>query len=81
MSLFDLPIIPDENCCKLRYCYPRTKKKRIRNKWKKYRFKRIPRNDALIFSNRIICHPIIYDKLIKSMAVAAHVEFENGGKL
>lgn len=81
MSLFDLPIIPDPNCCELRYCYPRTKKKRIRNKWKKYRCKRVPRKDALIFKNKIVCHPTVYKQLTQSMAMAAHMEFEGGGNL
>lgn len=67
MDVFGLPIVKDERCLKLVYCYPRTKKKRIRNKWKKYRFKRVPSKEALIFHNRIVCHPTMYRELKKAM--------------
>lgn len=76
MSLFNLPIIADSNCCKLIYCYPKSKKKRIRKKWKKYRFKRIPSKEALIFGNRIVCHPIIYEQLKNAMKSAENTRVE-----
>jgi hypothetical protein len=74
--IFNLPIIADPNCCEIRYCYPKSKKKRIRNKWKKYRFKQVPRKDALIFANRIVCHPSIFFQLKQSLEAAAKMNVD-----
>ena len=79
MNIFNMPIYTDPNFCTIRYCYPKTKKKRIRNKWRKYRYKRIPREDALIFSKGILCHPTMAEQLKSFMKSAIEHNYKENG--
>ncbi len=70
MNVFDMPIIGNDQMVEQIQCYPKTKKKRIVNKWKKRKFKYRPRKDALIFSFGIICHPSMIEKVEMGIKVA-----------
>ena len=71
----DYKIHKDENLFSwavARWC--KSKKKRIRKKWKKMCFrtgrylKRVPKLDGVyVMGNNIICHPLMYDKLIEAV--------------
>ena len=70
MNVFEMPIIGNDSMVEQIKCYPKTKNKRIVNKWKKRKFKYKPRKDALIFSFGIVCHPTMVEKVEQGLAVA-----------
>lgn len=60
VNIFELPIVPNESLTRRQVLSkPKSKKKRIRKKWLKYprKYHMVPRKEAIIFSDRIECHP------------------------
>ena len=71
MNVFEMPVIPHEGMVtKVANRFPKTKNKRIRKKWSKYKFSLVPREDALIYSCGIVCHPSMVERLEKGLEVA-----------
>lgn len=71
MNVFDMPVIGHDGMIEVIHNrIPRTKKKRIVNKWKKYKYSVVPRKDALIFTEGIVCHPSMVKKVEEGIKVA-----------
>ncbi len=71
MNVFEMPVVGDERMVEKNFNkLPRTKKKRIVKKWKKLRYSLVPRKDALIYGQGIICHPTMVEKVEQGLAVA-----------
>jgi len=61
------------------YRFPRSKKRRIKNKWKKrpINFKTRPRKDFLQLGNKLICHPVMADRFRFEMMATGNVFLKN----
>lgn len=67
-SLYGMQVIVSETI-KEQFRFPRTKKRRIRNKWSKREENWRPSSKALIMHKVMYVHPKFYDQLLNALKV------------
>lgn len=79
MDFTSIPIVTNPNLT-VQFRFPRSKKKRIRNKWASRPNNRKPDRHFYIIDGKYFCHPAVLNSVISQLAQTYQATYQNLGR-